>query len=116
MNRDELFAAAHSVVMGSREAQYGPPDKNFKRIADLWSTYLGVPVAPYDVAAMMVLMKTTRLRETPAHTDSWVDIAGYAACGVEIATKEEDHEQEVGRCESIFRDEVCAACQVCAGK
>ena len=116
MNREELLAAARDVVMGPREAQYGPPDKNFKCIADLWSVYLGVPIAPHDVAAMMVLMKTTRLRETPTHTDSWVDIAGYAACGAEIATKEKDHGQETGSCESIFGDEVCAACQICAGK
>lgn len=95
MNREELLAAARAVVMGPREAQYGPPDKNFKCIADLWSAYLGVPIATHDVAAMMVLMKTTRLRETPTHTDSWVDIAGYAACGAEIATKEKDYGQKL---------------------
>ena len=36
----------------------------------------------------IVVGKMARLRHDPAHTDSWVDVAGYAACGAEVATRE----------------------------
>ena len=31
------------------------------------------------------VLKVARLMETPKHEDSWVDIAGYGACGAEVA-------------------------------
>jgi len=40
---------------------------------------------PTDVAQMMVLMKIARLENSPTHMDSWIDVAGYAACGGELA-------------------------------
>jgi hypothetical protein len=30
---------------------------------------------------MMALLKVARLAHSPSHRDSWLDIAGYAACG-----------------------------------
>lgn len=33
----------------------------------------------------MIAMKLSRLVQTPGHRDSWLDIAGYAALGHEIA-------------------------------
>ncbi len=37
-----------------------------------------------DVAVMGALIKVARLAETPDHEDSWVDLAGYAACGRQV--------------------------------
>ena len=34
---------------------------------------------------MMALLKIARVKYNPRHADSWVDIAGYAACGAECA-------------------------------
>lgn len=76
---------AESYVCGPREETYGSPTENFARIARLWSTYLNTDIAPTDVACMMMLLKMSRLRATPNHNDSWIDIAGYAACGSEIS-------------------------------
>jgi len=77
---------ALDVVTGARRKSYGTPEDNFQRIANLWNSHLsekdGAPLTPTDVAVMMILMKCARLQETPNHADSWVDIAGYAACGV----------------------------------
>ena len=56
-----------------------------QRIASLWSVVLGQDVTPEQVALCMTCLKVARLMETPAHEDSWVDIAGYGACGAEIA-------------------------------
>jgi hypothetical protein len=35
---------------------------------------------------MLALLKVARIRSNPKHADNWIDIAGYAACGGEIAT------------------------------
>lgn len=78
------------AVYGPRQAAYGHPRDNFQRTADLWNGYLTAAKgdAPIlnatDVAQMMVLLKMARLMQTPAHRDSWVDIAGYAATGARV--------------------------------
>ena len=35
---------------------------------------------------MMALLKIARASVTPEHIDSWIDGAGYLACGGELAT------------------------------
>lgn len=40
-----------------------------------------------DVAMMMALLKIARIRTGTATDDSYVDLAGYAACGAEINSK-----------------------------
>jgi hypothetical protein len=79
--RAEVLTMAESLVNGDRNAQYGDPRQDFRRTADMWSAYLGVPIAMHDVAAMMALLKVSRIRWSPGKLDSWVDLAGYAACG-----------------------------------
>ena len=44
-------------------------------------------ITPKDVATMMALLKVARIA-TGSNPDSFVDLAGYAACAGEIATKE----------------------------
>jgi hypothetical protein len=86
-----LLDAAKETVAG-RGKNYGKPEDNFGRIAAHWTVYLknrhgvAVQITPGDVAALMVLMKIARLEFDPKHADSWVDTAGYAACGAEIET------------------------------
>lgn len=81
MLRKELLTKAIEITEGARQEHYGSPEDNFGNIADLWSVYLGKALSRTDVAAMMILMKTARLMADPTHDDSWIDIAGYAACG-----------------------------------
>ena len=47
----------------------------------MWSAYLGVDIEQHDVAAMMALLKVSRIRWSPTKRDHWQDLAGYAACG-----------------------------------
>jgi hypothetical protein len=92
MTRKELLAKATTIVTGERDAQYGGPEDNFNRIANLWNAYLGQVdlIGPEDVAVMMMLLKVARIAASEYKSmDSWVDIAGYAACGAEIAGGEE---------------------------
>lgn len=83
--REQLLDKAKQTIVGERQNQYGGPEDSFKTIASFWSTYLGREIKPDDVAVMMGLLKIARLKETKNHSDSWVDLAGYAACGYEAA-------------------------------
>ena len=89
--KSSLLNAAMETVAG-RGKSYGRPEDNFARIALHWDTFLtnrygSTPaLTPGDVAIMMALMKIARLENDPKHADSWVDLAGYAACGAEIET------------------------------
>ena len=93
--RADVLDTAKGYVLKDRNSTYGSPEDNFRRIATLWNAYLsigptgaGAPLGPIDVAQMMLLMKVARLAHNPTHKDSWVDTAGYAACGTGIALAE----------------------------
>lgn len=87
--RKRVLREAEKCVCGQREQDYGAPEDSFSRIAEFWVTYKGVEFSPVDVAIMMALLKIARISESPQHMDSWVDLAGYAACGGEIAGKDD---------------------------
>lgn len=87
MTRSDTLHLALQAVCADREATHGPAGATLGRTAALWSAFLGMDVAPYQVAAMLALVKLARLAANPGHGDSWVDLAGYAAIGAEIATE-----------------------------
>ena len=76
------FDQAAETIGHDRTEDYGDPAKSFERIADLWSAIVGAPITPQQVAHMMILLKVSRLQETPDHLDSYIDIVGYARCAV----------------------------------
>lgn len=89
MNRPDILDKAKQCVCGQRENEYGSPENNFQIIAKLWTDYFNqydVTFTPVDVAMMMALLKIARIKSGTATEDSFVDLAGYAACGGEIAT------------------------------
>jgi hypothetical protein len=75
-------------IRGDRGAIYGHPYINHRRISDLWSAYLEVPVTPDQVAICMALVKVSRLAETPGHRgrDGYVDLVAYASLAAQLAT------------------------------
>ena len=94
MTREQILDEARKCVCGQREQDYGTPESNFGLIADLWNTYLfpslnenRYVISAMDVAMMMALMKIARIRNGGGTGDSFVDLAGYAACGGEIKTE-----------------------------
>lgn len=98
MNRTETLHAALDAV-DRRPKSYGPPEQNFDRIAARWNVHLenrygdnpfGLDAT--DVAIMSIDLKLARLEESPDHEDSWVDAAGYAACGAEVSTTPDELE------------------------
>lgn len=92
LTRADILHAAEKCVCGQREQDYGTPENNFETIAELWETYLrracvdeagGVYIDANDVAMMMALLKIARIAAGGGKADSWIDLAGYAACGAE---------------------------------
>ena len=86
MNRREILEAATQAVTVDRAATHGNAEDGFALIAAYWSSHLDVNVTATDVAVMMCLLKLARIKANPSHPDSFIDVAGYAACGGEIAT------------------------------
>lgn len=102
ITRSEILDTAKKCVCGDREQDYGSPEKSFDAIASMWTSYLyaaglmenGDPtvwkrITPKDVAAMMVLFKMARIATGRFKEDSWIDAAGYAACGGEVEAHNE---------------------------
>ena len=83
--RAKMLAEASSIISGARDKQYGGPEDNFERIAKIWSVIFGIEVTKEDVAMAMVAVKVARYASKSGfQPDTWVDIAGYAACGYEV--------------------------------
>ena len=85
MNRNEILTAASKAITTDRAATHGEAENSFGIIATYWSAHLDHPVSAVDVAAMMVLFKCARAKGNPTHGDNWIDAAGYAAIGGELA-------------------------------
>lgn len=93
ITREYILKEAARIVCNDRNEQYGEPEDRFRAIAELWETYVretcvtpgaDVCIHAADVAMMMVLLKVARtFGGTKA--DTYIDIAGYAACAGEIA-------------------------------
>lgn len=86
--RSEILATADGYVNKDRNSSYGGPEDSFTDIGRIWGVLLHRDaIPPETVAAMLAGLKLARLGANPGHEDSWVDLAGYAACGGEIATR-----------------------------
>jgi hypothetical protein len=93
MTREETLERAKKCVCQNRETEYGSPEDSFDSIARLWSAYKDVEFTAKDVAMMMALLKIARVKTGTGTEDSFVDLAGYAACGAEITTKSKERKK-----------------------
>lgn len=84
--RREVLEQAMHCVCEDRKEQYGCPEKSFSCIADLWNGYLRpvypeIDIKPEQAAVMLLLLKVARDATATVHKmDTFVDMAGYAAC------------------------------------
>ena len=72
-----MLEEAAALVDGSRQDAYGHPRDNYRRLAAMWSAYLGIEITPVQAVDMMIAVKLARQANAPAR-DNLVDIAGYA--------------------------------------
>jgi hypothetical protein len=95
--RASALNEARDLITGDRNNQYGPPTQDFDRTAKLLNAmgYARVDaegvvqdILPSDVALIIAQVKVSRLMHSRRKRDSWVDLAGYAACGFECAEEE----------------------------
>lgn len=91
--REQALATAQRLIAGRRDKDYGPPIDNFARAAGTLSALGykapdGGPVRPRDIAIIMCAIKLARLAHDQENPDTWIDIAGYAGCGVEVVEDE----------------------------
>jgi len=99
MNKQETLQKALDITKGAREEDYGSAKDNFERANILVNAYLFArligtsniahSLTREEQTIIMMLHKIARLIQSPQHEDSWVDLAGYAACGAEIATADD---------------------------
>lgn len=82
LGKESLLDEAKRLTSKDRQKNYGHPKDNFKRIADLWNSYLTnrqnpeTEISTEDVAWMMVLLKIARDLNKPTR-DNLVDAIGY---------------------------------------
>ena len=91
--RSRVLMTAEKLVNGDRNAQYGPPEQDFQRTADIWTALIahklhpGERIEAHEVASFMIGLKLSRIVHSPLKEDSWTDAAGYAACGFDTAVR-----------------------------
>ena len=88
-----ILDAAAQCVCQDRETQYGAPEDNFARIADLWNAYKPCGFTAHDVGILLALLKVGRIASGQTKADNYIDLAGYAACAGEIALKGKEEEK-----------------------
>jgi len=88
-SRSEILDEAKRIVTRDRNNTYGEPEALFAAISLAWDA---LDMArgdrahdARDVALKFAVFKAVRASACPAHLDSFVDGAGYFACGGEIA-------------------------------
>ena len=92
MTRTEKLFEQVIDTLHSRGADYGHPITNHKRIAELWSAYLGYPIQPNEVAILMCLLKISRQAQDPRVDDNYTDALGYIAIAKTITEAMQDED------------------------
>jgi hypothetical protein len=92
-NREALFAEA-TLLSQDRGRIYGSPYTNHKRIADIWSGILDMPITAHQVVLCMVGLKIARLVETPSHHDSIADSVAYLGFYEDVLRAQLDDDYE----------------------
>jgi hypothetical protein len=85
--REKCLTDAGNCVLSDREKDYGSPEYNFEAIADFWNVFLKgkltADITAEEVGNMMILFKLARRNTGQFKEDTYIDIAGYAACSME---------------------------------
>jgi hypothetical protein len=84
MSGEAMLRQAATLVADRRKA-YGDPAASMATVAKRWSITLGRTVTPAEVVLCLLDLKLVRLAHDPAHLDSIVDVAGYAAVLREVS-------------------------------
>lgn len=104
MNRKECLEESIKCVCTDRKEQYGNAEDSFKAIADFFQVYINhrclkdgkVKITAQDASNLLILFKVARMTTGIVHKDdTYIDIAGYAACSCELGESKEPTEGEL---------------------
>ena len=84
MSGEAILLEAAKIVEQRRQV-YGEAGPLMAAVAARWSITLGRAVTPAQVVLCLIDLKLARLGHDPAHADSILDVAGYAAVLQEVA-------------------------------
>lgn len=84
----ELMHEVIQITTHDRQTQYGSPNKDFAKIAAMWSAIFEHDFSPTDVALALICLKISRLSHA-MKVDSLRDIGGYARCAYQIFLEDE---------------------------
>jgi hypothetical protein len=87
LTREAVLANANELINGDRAQMYGDAAVAHDRIAQVWSVLIGTEINAHQVCLLLAAMKMVRAAVNPEYTDSWIDMAGYAALGAEIVSR-----------------------------
>jgi len=90
LDRNEVLSTAAALISGDRATQYRDALDTHRAVGEMWQALLyhddvDVQINASTVALMLICLKCVRAVKNPEYSDSWVDIAGYAALGAEMA-------------------------------
>ena len=96
--RRKCLEKAIQVVCKDRNDSYGNPENNFGVMADFVTDYLHArsllpkekSLTDEDVAIISILFKVARRASGRYKEDTYIDIAGYAACAMEVGQRQHD--------------------------
>ena len=96
--RRKCLEKAIEVVCKDRNDNYGNPENNFGVMANFATDYLHArsllpkekSLTDEDVAVISILFKVARRASGRYKEDTYIDIAGYAACAMEVGQNEKN--------------------------
>lgn len=79
--RGEILSCAFDLTYGNRNKDYGEPVENFRETGEILQAIASVPLMSPDEVVLLshIATKLARIRHSPMHQDSYVDLINYVA-------------------------------------
>lgn len=92
MDRTDILATANHLACARRNGEDVTPKEMYEAIAHLWRGYWceTVEFSAQDVAAMLLLVRVSKISLAAGSATTWAEIAEYAAYGGEIAPQDKE--------------------------
>lgn len=106
----ELLNEVAGIIYGDRNRDYGDAVDDFTRVANMSGAYHGIEKGPTDHSADMIMVKLSRLKHSPDHKDSWLDIIGYAVLAYSMAIEEAEYQASLKAIAGSTKETVQVSC------
>lgn len=76
--KKSILHEAIDITQGARAKAYGDAAENWQTTVDIFNAMTGYELTPAEGVKFAFAMKFARLKNSPDHHDSVVDLAGYS--------------------------------------